>query len=71
LIFIREPFKTGFLKGLELGHPLKTKELVRLINWHLPSSQIHYCDNNLLIFYTHPDYAEQVETFLYQNAVIS
>lgn len=63
LIFIREPVRTGFFKGLELGHPLELKKLICLINRHLPDSQIHCCDNSILIFYTCPEYAEQVEAF--------
>jgi SAM-dependent methyltransferase len=62
LIFIREPVRNGFFKGLELGHPLELKELICLINRHLPGSQIHCCDNSILIFYTCPDYAEGVES---------
>jgi SAM-dependent methyltransferase len=63
LIFIREPVRTGFFKGLELGHPLELKELICLTNRYLPESQIHCCDSSILIFYTCPEYAEQVEAF--------
>jgi SAM-dependent methyltransferase len=61
LIFIREPIRTGFFKGLELGHPLGLKELICLTNRYLPDSQIHCCDHSILIFYTCPDYAKEVE----------
>jgi SAM-dependent methyltransferase len=63
LIFIREPVRTGFLKGLELGHPLEPRELIGLINRYLPESQIHCCDSSILIFYTCPEYAAQAEVF--------
>jgi SAM-dependent methyltransferase len=63
LIFIREPVRTGLFKGLELGHPLELRELICLINRHLPDSQIHCCDSSILIFYTCPDYVEQVKAF--------
>ena len=56
LIFIREPFKTSFIAGIELGSPLRLEEILRLINRHLPGSQIHYCDNNILVFYLRPEY---------------
>ena len=56
LIFIREPFRTSFMAGIELGYPLWLKEILNLINRHLPGSQIHYCDNNILVFYLCPEY---------------
>ena len=54
LIFIREPVRSGLLKGMELGRPLELKELVCLTNRYLPDSQIRYCDHGILIFYTCP-----------------
>lgn len=55
LIFVREPVRAGFSKGLELGSPLPREELVGLAQQHLPGAQIHQYHNNLLIFYTSPD----------------
>ena len=50
LIFIREPIKTGHIKGLELGHPLRKEEIECLVQEYLADSQVFYCDNNILIF---------------------
>ena len=61
LVFIREPIKSGLISGLELGHPLRLKELTQLINRHLPGAQVHYCDNSILIFYACPSYVEREE----------
>jgi len=63
MIFIREPVRTGFVAGLELGHPLRLKEILCLVNRHLPGSQIHYCDNSILVFYLCPEYNKQEEDF--------
>jgi len=63
LVFIREPVRTGFVAGLELGHPLRLKELTYLVNRHLPGSQIHYCDNSILVFYLCPEYNKQEDGF--------
>jgi SAM-dependent methyltransferase len=62
LIFIREPVKTGFINGLELGHPMRLKELTSLFNRHLPDFQIHYCDNSVLVLYACPDYIRNKES---------
>lgn len=51
LIFIREPIRTGLLKGLELGDPMRINELTSLLDTSLPGYQIHFCDKNALIFY--------------------
>jgi hypothetical protein len=51
LIFIREPIRTGFLKGLELGHPMRINELTSMLNNCLPGYQLHQCDKSVLIFY--------------------
>lgn len=64
LVFIREPVRTGLISGLELGHPLRLKELTCLVNRHLPGALVHYCDNSVLIFYACPDYIEQEDTIL-------
>jgi hypothetical protein len=61
LLFIREPVRTGLMSGLELGHPLRLKELTCLVNRHLPGAQVHYCDNSVLVFYACPCYIEQEE----------
>lgn len=55
LIFIREPIRAGLLNGLELGRPLRKKELESLIQEHLAGSQVFYCGNNLLLFYISPN----------------
>jgi len=52
LIFIREPVKSGRISWLETGHPLKKEEIELLIREHLPGSQVFYCGNSVLIFYT-------------------
>jgi len=51
LIFIREPIRTGLLKGMELGNPMRLNELTSLFNDYLPGHQIHFCDKNVLVFY--------------------
>jgi hypothetical protein len=58
LVFIREPVRTGCVKGLELGHPLRLKELFRLVSRELPGSQIHFCDGSVMLFYACPGYIE-------------
>jgi len=63
LIFIREPLRTGFVNGLELGHPLRMKEIICLVNRHLPDSQIHCCDSSVMIFYACPSYVKHEEDF--------
>ena len=63
LIFIREPVRTSFMAGMELGYPLRLKEILCLVNRHLPGSQIHYCDNSILVFYLCPEYNKQEEAF--------
>jgi hypothetical protein len=50
-IFIREPIRTGIIKGLELGDPLRINELTCLFSSCLPDNQMHYCGNNVLVFY--------------------
>jgi len=54
LVVIREPVRTGLMKGLELGHPLRPADLIRLFNRHFPDAGIHYCDNSVLLFYACP-----------------
>lgn len=73
LIFIREPLKTGFINGLELGHPLRLKELNSLLGRHLHDYQIHYCDNSVLVFYACPDYIknEEITSFLLESLLAS
>jgi len=61
LVFIREPIRTGVVSGLELGHPLRLKELTCLVNQHLPGAQVHFCDNSILVFYACPGYIEKKE----------
>lgn len=61
LIFIREPIRTGFLTGLELGHPLRLKELASLFTGHFPHSRLHYCDNSVLVFYACPGYMKKTK----------
>jgi hypothetical protein len=56
LIFIREPVKTGFFNGLELGHPLRLKELTGLLGRCLTGCKMHYCNNSVLVFYACSDY---------------
>lgn len=63
LVFIREPVRTGFFTGLELGHPLRLKEITCLINLHLPGSEIHYCNDSIMVFYSCPGYIKQQERF--------
>ena len=55
LIFIREPVKISPTKGLELGDPLRKEEIEQLIQEYLAGSQVFYCGNNILVFYTSPD----------------
>ena len=50
-IFIREPIRTGILKGMELGDPLRINELTTLFSNSLPGNQMHFCDKNVLVFY--------------------
>jgi SAM-dependent methyltransferase len=63
LIFIREPFRTSSMAGIELGYPLRLNEILCLVNRHLTGSQIHYCDNNILVFYLCPECNKQEEDF--------
>jgi hypothetical protein len=51
VIFIREPIRTGIIKGLELGDPLRIGELTTLFSNSLPGNQMHYCGKNVLMFY--------------------
>jgi SAM-dependent methyltransferase len=51
LIFIREPVRTGFFKGMELGNPMRINELTALFNNSLPGHQIHICGKSVLVFY--------------------
>jgi len=62
LVFIREPIKNGIFSGLELGHPMNREEILRMIDRHLPGSQVHFCDDNVLVFYTCPDYTGRKNT---------
>ena len=55
LIFIREPLRSGVIKWLELGHPLRREGIERLVQEHLANSQIHYHGNNILLFYVSPE----------------
>jgi SAM-dependent methyltransferase len=61
LVFIREPVRTSFITGLELGHPLKLKELTSLFGDCFPDCRLHYCDNSVLMFYTCPEYQKNLE----------
>ncbi|MFA5316450.1 MAG: methyltransferase domain-containing protein [Dehalococcoidales bacterium] len=63
LIFIREPVKTGFINGLELGHPLNLEEITRLASRYLPDAKIHYCYDSIMILYACPGYIKQQEDF--------
>ena len=63
LVFIREPVRTGITPGLELGHPLRLKEIIRLLDRHLTGSQVHFCDNSVMVFYACPGYIEQKAIF--------
>jgi hypothetical protein len=54
-VFIREPISTGCFHGMELGHPLKPKDLTVMLKKHLPQARIYYCGANILIFYRRPD----------------
>jgi SAM-dependent methyltransferase len=63
LVFIREPVRSGLISGLELGHPLKLKELTCLVNRHLSGAQVHFCDNSILVFYACPNYIQQEDAF--------
>lgn len=56
LIFIREPVRTGLIAGLELGHPLRLKELTGLFADHFPLCRLHFCDNSVMMFYACPEY---------------
>jgi hypothetical protein len=51
LIFIREPVRSGYFRLLELGQTLRQQEIEALVSEHLPGAQVHYCGNNVLIFY--------------------
>jgi SAM-dependent methyltransferase len=51
LVFIREPVKTGFFKGLELGRPLRLEAWTDLFDHYLPGCRIHYCNDSILVFY--------------------
>ena len=59
LIFIREPVRTGRIKGLELGSPLTREKLLDLVNRHIPDSQVHVNKDCVMIFYLRPDYGGQ------------
>lgn len=61
LVFIREPVRTGLLTGLELGHPLRLKELTGLLTDHFPNCRLHYCDNSVMVFYACPGYLKNEE----------
>jgi SAM-dependent methyltransferase len=61
LVFIREPVRTGLLGGLELGHPLRLKELTGLLTDHFPHCRLNYCDNSVLVFYACPGYLRHEE----------
>jgi hypothetical protein len=50
LIFIREPLKNGF-RLLEMGHPIGREEFGKLVSEHLPGAQVHYCGNNVMMFW--------------------
>lgn len=54
LIFIREPVKSGVIRGLELGHPLRKEEIEYLVQEHLANSQILYYGDNIFVFYVSP-----------------
>jgi len=58
LIFIREPVRSGAIKGLELGHPPKKEKIERLVHEHLANSQIVYYSDNIFIFYLSPNYVK-------------
>lgn len=60
LVFIREPVRTG-LVGLELGRPLKLKEIITLVNRHLPGSNVYFYGGSVMLFYASPDYLKQRE----------
>jgi SAM-dependent methyltransferase len=62
LIFIREPVRTNFITGLELGRPLRLKELTGLFTSHFPNCRLHYCDNSILVFYACPDHMKNTKT---------
>jgi SAM-dependent methyltransferase len=51
LVFIREPVKTGFFKGLEMGRPLRLEAWTEMFNRHLPGCRIHYCNDSIMVFY--------------------
>lgn len=57
-IYIREPLKHGFFKGLELGHPFELEEFISMADECLPGSQIHLYHNSIMLFYSDPEYAE-------------
>lgn len=63
LIFIREPVKKGLVNALELGHPLRLEEIIRITDRYLPGSKIHYCDGSIMIFYACPGYIDQQKGF--------
>ena len=69
LIFIREPVKTGSVNGLEMGHPLRLKEIMPLVHRHLPGSQIHFCYGSVMIFYACPDYLKHEGNYLFHDSV--
>jgi SAM-dependent methyltransferase len=56
LVFVREPVRSGIFTGLELGHPLRLKELTGLLTGHFPQCPLHYCDNSIMVFYACPGY---------------
>lgn len=57
LVFIREPVRSGPIRGLELGHPLRKDEAEQLVSRCLAGAQVHYCGNSIFIFYTSPNLA--------------
>lgn len=71
LIFIREPIKTKAFNGMELGHPMRMRELSDMINEILPESTIHYCGNNMLAFYIDREYIEKEHTTKLNQAYLS
>jgi hypothetical protein len=51
MLLIREPVRAGMLKGLELGHPMILRDLIKMFDTCLPYHRMYFCDGSVIVLY--------------------
>lgn len=70
LLLIREPIRTGAVKGWELGNPMRLKELISVFDNCLPGHRIHHFGSSIIVLYGCRDYVKKAYAPATRNELI-